>query len=283
MTTVWVLDEVTSAGPSSASGELLTAARGVADTVGVVALGPGAVEAADAYGRFGAATVFVCDDDEVAGSTTGGSRAGRAARARTRPRSPAAPDLVRRSRPRGPPAGAPGVDAHGQRDGPARSRPRTHGDLRRFAGRRCRAPRARARTRAPQAPLAGGGGGAPVSTHGGRGRGGGPARPARGTGAGAPRTGRERPLARRREGGRRGRTRPRRTRRVRDAGRARGHDRRCGGGSLARGRGCRLGAVQLPDRSDRQDREARGLPRDRDQRGAAARGRDEGVRARSSR
>ncbi len=69
MTTVWVLDEVTSAGPSSACGELLTAARGVADTVGVVALGPGAADAADAYGRFGAATVFACGEDEVAGST----------------------------------------------------------------------------------------------------------------------------------------------------------------------------------------------------------------------
>ena len=69
MTTVWVLDQITTAGPSSASSELLTAAGGVADAVGVVALGPGAAAAADAYGRFGAATVFACGDDGIAGST----------------------------------------------------------------------------------------------------------------------------------------------------------------------------------------------------------------------
>jgi electron transfer flavoprotein alpha subunit len=69
MATVFVVADVTPEGPSPVLGELLTAARGVAASVGVVALGPGATEMADAYGRFGASIVYACADDSVAGST----------------------------------------------------------------------------------------------------------------------------------------------------------------------------------------------------------------------
>ena len=63
MTTVWVVAEHDGAGSlSAATGELLTKARALADTVDLIALGSGASAAAGAAGGFGAGRVFACDD-----------------------------------------------------------------------------------------------------------------------------------------------------------------------------------------------------------------------------
>ena len=63
MTTVWVIGEHDGAGSlTAATGELLTKARVLGDTVDLVALGSGASASAGAAGGFGAGRVFACDD-----------------------------------------------------------------------------------------------------------------------------------------------------------------------------------------------------------------------------
>ncbi len=62
MTTVWVWAEVGSEGPHASALELLTKARGLADTVAAVALGPGATFAAPVLGEYGARTIYASDD-----------------------------------------------------------------------------------------------------------------------------------------------------------------------------------------------------------------------------
>jgi electron transfer flavoprotein alpha subunit len=66
MPTIWVYAEVGPDGPTSASLELLTKARELADTVEAVALGPGATAAAAELGTYGAGTVYASDDEVFA-------------------------------------------------------------------------------------------------------------------------------------------------------------------------------------------------------------------------
>ena len=62
MTRVWVYAEVGPDGPSGTALELLTKARGLADIVEAVALGPGAADAVMDLGAHGASTVYASDD-----------------------------------------------------------------------------------------------------------------------------------------------------------------------------------------------------------------------------
>ena len=63
MTTVWVAAEHDGTGSlSAATGELLTKARALGDTVDLIALGSGASATAGAAGGLGAGRVFACDD-----------------------------------------------------------------------------------------------------------------------------------------------------------------------------------------------------------------------------
>lgn len=68
MPKIWVYADLSPAGPSSTTLELLTKARSLADTVEAVALGPGATDAAGALGEFGASTVYASDDAVFADS-----------------------------------------------------------------------------------------------------------------------------------------------------------------------------------------------------------------------
>ena len=62
MAKIWVYADVSPAGPSPASLELLTKARTLGDTVEAVALGAGATEAVTALADHGATTVYASDD-----------------------------------------------------------------------------------------------------------------------------------------------------------------------------------------------------------------------------
>lgn len=67
---MWIWADVASAGVASSAFELLTKARALADDVGAVALGPGAVEAAEALGEHGATRVYASDDGRLAEPTS---------------------------------------------------------------------------------------------------------------------------------------------------------------------------------------------------------------------
>ncbi|MFN2543761.1 MAG: electron transfer flavoprotein subunit alpha/FixB family protein [Actinomycetota bacterium] len=67
MATVWVYTDVSTDGkPHPVALELLTKAREVGDSVGAVALGPGATQAAQTLGEYGAQTVYASDDETYA-------------------------------------------------------------------------------------------------------------------------------------------------------------------------------------------------------------------------
>src|SRR6266513_337052 len=67
MAKVWVYADVSPDGkPHPVGLELLTKARELGDEVGVVALGPGATQAAQTLGEYGAQTVFASDDEGYA-------------------------------------------------------------------------------------------------------------------------------------------------------------------------------------------------------------------------
>lgn len=67
MSTIWVYAEVTpDGGVDTAALELLTKAREIGDEVAAVALGPGATDAAEKLGEYGATTVYASDDDDYA-------------------------------------------------------------------------------------------------------------------------------------------------------------------------------------------------------------------------
>ncbi len=67
MSTIWVYAEVTpDGGVDNAALELLTKAREIGDEVAAVALGPGATDAAEKLGEYGATTVYASDDDDYA-------------------------------------------------------------------------------------------------------------------------------------------------------------------------------------------------------------------------
>ncbi len=68
MPTVWVYADVAPTGPSPTALELLTKARSLADTVGAVALGPGATGSARTLGEYGARTIYASDDPVFAES-----------------------------------------------------------------------------------------------------------------------------------------------------------------------------------------------------------------------
>jgi electron transfer flavoprotein alpha subunit len=62
MPTIWVYADMRNGSPNPTAYELLTKACSVADAVEVVALGPGATDAAASFGTFGATRVFASDD-----------------------------------------------------------------------------------------------------------------------------------------------------------------------------------------------------------------------------
>src|SRR2546430_3685257 len=67
MAKVWVYTDVSPDGkPHPVALELLTKARGLGDDVAAVALGPGAAQAAQTLGEYGAQTVFASDDEVYA-------------------------------------------------------------------------------------------------------------------------------------------------------------------------------------------------------------------------
>lgn len=71
MTTILVLVEHDAGTPGKVSRQILTAARGLAGEVHAAAFGPGASDAADAVGAFGASTLHTFDDEVVAQFATG--------------------------------------------------------------------------------------------------------------------------------------------------------------------------------------------------------------------
>ena len=62
MATAWVYADMRDGSPNATAFELLTKARSIADAVEVVALGPGATDAAASFGGYGASRVFASDD-----------------------------------------------------------------------------------------------------------------------------------------------------------------------------------------------------------------------------
>ncbi|MGE5226295.1 MAG: electron transfer flavoprotein subunit alpha/FixB family protein [Planctomycetaceae bacterium] len=62
MAAIWIFADVAPDGATSAALELLTKARSLGADLGAVALGPGATQAAEALGAYGAATVYASDD-----------------------------------------------------------------------------------------------------------------------------------------------------------------------------------------------------------------------------
>ncbi len=79
MGAVWVYAELGPEGPMASALELLTKARALSEEVAAVALGPGAVAAAQAFGEHGAATVYAGEDPvftEVVGQAAAHTIAG---------------------------------------------------------------------------------------------------------------------------------------------------------------------------------------------------------------
>src|SRR5438309_4424190 len=67
MAKVWVYADVSPEGkPHPVALELLTKARDLGDTLEAVTLGPGATQAAQTLGEYGAATVYASDDEAYA-------------------------------------------------------------------------------------------------------------------------------------------------------------------------------------------------------------------------
>ena len=257
---VWVWADVTPDGPAPSALELLTKARELGDEVAAVALGPGATASAQALGEHGAANVFASDDEVFANHL-----AQPAAHALAGLVEEHAPDLVLF------PA------SYDARDVAGRLQARTGSTLMANATDVLGADQARTeilggtkivdvelKGPAPRLVLvrpqsfaaeASGGTAEVVDVEADV-----PDELTRPSGSSATR----RPRPDRSSRARRSSSPAAAgwaARRVRAARRARRGDRERGGRRLARGRRRRLGAVQLPDRADGQDREARGLPR----------------------